>query len=278
MNSRKRLHHRCLLIAAFSLVIAFLGSGCLWGFVRDAETGDPLSGIQITYTDADGNVAVTTTNASGFYAVDIADGPVPKSGPVSFQLAGLGYQPLTAARMVEYNDNPNASFANLSSFWEKQDFALTSAGMKISVIELQSVEITDVETPPLLPGATIQWSAKLSIYGSGDPLHPTCEQDTPWATVMFPLATESVDIGCITPGTEFLAAVTVTVERSWNDPAAHLETDVSTATFGWAEATADSQGAILDSTDSPGPDDDVLTFNASIRYKTATVVPLWCEE
>jgi hypothetical protein len=156
-----------------------------------------------------------TTNANGFYAVDIADGPVPKSGPVSFQLAGVGYQPLTAARMVGYDDNANASFANLSSFWEKQDFALTSAGMKISVIELQSIDITDVETVPLGPGSDIRWSAKLSVYGAGDPLHPTCEQDTAWATVMFPLSAETVNISCVTPGTDFLVAVTVSVQRMW---------------------------------------------------------------
>jgi hypothetical protein len=46
MNSRKHSYHPCLLIAAFSLN-RVPSSGCLWGFVRDAETGDP-AGIDIT--------------------------------------------------------------------------------------------------------------------------------------------------------------------------------------------------------------------------------------
>jgi hypothetical protein len=35
--------------------VAFLLSGCLWGFVTDADTGDPIGGATVSYTDSKGH-------------------------------------------------------------------------------------------------------------------------------------------------------------------------------------------------------------------------------
>ena len=110
--------------AVLSIAMAFLASGCLWGVVTDVETGAPISGATVSYTDSQGHTDSTTTNAGGLYAFDAATGPVPAAGPASFELNRPGCQALTAARQVEYNDNPNAGLDNPSSFWEIQNFGL----------------------------------------------------------------------------------------------------------------------------------------------------------
>jgi sugar lactone lactonase YvrE len=118
--TRRRLLYP--LLALLAVTTAFLASGCLWGFVRDADTGDGIGGVTVSYTDADGNTHSTTTNAGGLYAFDIASGPIPVVGSATFDLSAPGYDPLTATRSIQYNDNPNATLANPSSFWEIQHF------------------------------------------------------------------------------------------------------------------------------------------------------------
>jgi sugar lactone lactonase YvrE len=120
--TRRRL--LCPLTALLTIATAFLASGCLWGIVRDADTGDGIGGVTVSYTDADGNTHSTTTNAGGLYAFDIASGPIPVVGSATFDLSAPGYDSLTATRSIQYNDNPNATLANPSSFWEVQHFDL----------------------------------------------------------------------------------------------------------------------------------------------------------
>ena len=43
---------------------------------------------------------------------------------MSFDITASGYEPKSAARLVQYNDNANATGADLSSFWEIQGFTL----------------------------------------------------------------------------------------------------------------------------------------------------------
>lgn len=115
---------RPAIAAVFSIIMAFLASGCLWGVVRDANTGAPVSGAVVSYTDNQGHTASTTTNANGFYSFDSASGPAPAVGPALVEIGAPGYEFRAETRLIEYNDNPSATFSNLSSFWEAQHFGL----------------------------------------------------------------------------------------------------------------------------------------------------------
>lgn len=112
--------------------MAVLASGCLWGFVRDADTGAGLPGVTVTYTDANGASASTTSGPFGLYAFNSAGGQIPAVGNATFDLSKHGFQPLTTSRLIQYNDNPGATLADASSFWEVQSFDLLFAGDIIS--------------------------------------------------------------------------------------------------------------------------------------------------
>jgi hypothetical protein len=104
--------------------VASLVSGCMWGFVTDSDTGAAVSGATVKATDSDGVTHTTTTDANGLYALDQAKGKDPAPGPVTVEVSASGYSSLTTPRLVEYDDNANASLADLSSFWEIQSFSL----------------------------------------------------------------------------------------------------------------------------------------------------------
>jgi WD40 repeat protein len=113
-------------LTILSLAAAFLASGCLWGVVTDADTGVGLTGVAVTYTDSEGHADWTTT-VNGLYAFDIASGPFPAAGPATLEVSAPGYESITDSHVIAYNDNPNASLDNPSSFWEIQHFALQPA-------------------------------------------------------------------------------------------------------------------------------------------------------
>ncbi len=118
--STRRVYWDCRrpLAVILCIGIALLASGCLWGVVRDAETGALIDGATVSYADSNGQTAQTTTDANGLYAFDPAKGPIPAVGNVTLSVDASGYEPLTETRLVEYNDSP-------SGFWEVQDFSLT---------------------------------------------------------------------------------------------------------------------------------------------------------
>lgn len=72
------------------------------------------------------------------------------------------------------------------------------------------------------------------------------------------------DFTCVTPGKDFLAAVTVSVERTWPDAAVAL--DMPTATSGWITSTNDWQEIELDSVDTSVLDSPnlALRFDAGL--------------
>jgi hypothetical protein len=279
MNSRRR-RYLYLLVVGLSVLFALAGSGCLWGIVKDAETGEPIVGAEVTYLDVNGATGTTTTDANGIYAFDQATVPVPAAGPVSFDVKAVGYQPQTAARLVEYNDS-NGTLANLSSFWEVQHFNLTSAGMRLSNAELLEVDFDKLTLPPV-PGGSVAFSITIRTYGAGDPVNPACEQTSALmsTTSAHPPPVHPVDFGCVAPGRDMLVSVTVDVARGWMDSGGtvHQEEDRSTAITGWISSTAGWQEVQLDSTDTAGPDDLDLEFHATVRYRYTTIVPLRCEE
>lgn len=130
------LWRRCWpVVAVLSLTTALLTSGCMWGIVRD-ETGAGVSGANVTYTDANGRVASTTTDVHGFFFFDVESAslpqwyaewgpPPPLPGIASIQVSAPGHAPITETRSIQYDDNPNASLETPSTFWEIQNFDLT---------------------------------------------------------------------------------------------------------------------------------------------------------
>jgi len=126
--STRRVYLDCRrpLAVILCIGIALLASGCLWGVVRDAETGALIDGATVSYADSNGQTAQTTTDANGLYAFDPANGPIPAVGNVSLSVGASGYEPLTETRLVEYNDG-------LPNFWEIQSFSLTPESSESSM-------------------------------------------------------------------------------------------------------------------------------------------------
>ena len=116
---------RLSLAALLGVVLALLASGCMWGVVRDADTGAPLSGAKVTYKDSYGQTASTTTDANGFFGFGAPTSVAPAMGSVTFTIEAPGYQTLAEARTVAYDDNPAATLDNLSSFMEAQPFSVS---------------------------------------------------------------------------------------------------------------------------------------------------------
>lgn len=275
MNARAKSQHRRLPLTLFlAIAAAFLASGCLWGVVRDADTGAPLSGVTITYTDSEGHTGSTMTDAKGRYAFDIASGPVPAAGPVSFQLDRWDYATLMAPRLVEYNDNPNATLANPSSFWEVQSFNLAPMGSKMVEVELEAVDIYKALLAP--SGGSTKYRAMFRAYGFADPTTPVCEQGSNWFAISsLDPPPNYLNFSCLVPGDTFRATVTVTVERTWTSGGGVLaEADISTAEWPWVAPGPGWMAVAIGSQDTAGPDDKDLEFTLSMRAREITVVPL----
>lgn len=114
---------RLAIVTVLSITTVFLASGCLWGFVRDTETGAGVAGATVSWTDSEGRSHSTVTNSSGLYVFDHASGPVPRSGYVNFALEKWYSCPrIEEQRLVQYDDNVNA--VDLSDRWEIQNFSL----------------------------------------------------------------------------------------------------------------------------------------------------------
>jgi hypothetical protein len=273
MTTGKKLCRRLSCLAILPAVaLALLMSGCLWGFVTDADTGDPISGATVAYTDANGNTGSTTTDASGRYAFDSADGPVPVTGSASFEISAPGYHTKTESRSIGYNDNPNASLDNPSSFWEVQSFTLHEEGAQSVEARLVSVDISDALLAP--SGGETDYTVAISAYDPDDPGGTLCHLETDFSplTAADPPA-QSLSLECSVPGDTLAVRVYVGVRRRWTEvPSAGTieEHDNSTAGFSW-DAPASATGwstATLDSADAAGPDDPDLSFTASLEYRS----------
>lgn len=136
------------LVALMSMTLAVLASGCLWGTVK-GPTGDGVQGATVTYTDSTDRTASTTTGPNGWYSFKLTSAPLP--GPVTFNVSAPGYQTITPARVVEYNDNPNASLDDVSSFWEIQNFSLSQGAQQPKKADLALIDLVT----PNLPGGYV---------------------------------------------------------------------------------------------------------------------------
>jgi len=86
----------CLLAVA-AIALGVVLSGCVWGIVKDVETGQPIVGAQVTFQDSHSDTGSTTTGAGGLYSFDMTQGQsVPAfEGTVTYQVAASGYDTLT---------------------------------------------------------------------------------------------------------------------------------------------------------------------------------------
>jgi len=141
MSATNRLHRLFFLISLLTVGAALSATGCLWGVVKDGTTGAPVSGASVTYVDSNGNTGTATTNSNGLYWFDSATGPIPALGPVTINVGAPGYNPLSLPTLVQYDDNPNASLASLSSFWDVQSFVLAPSGTPATAAD---IAVTDL--------------------------------------------------------------------------------------------------------------------------------------
>jgi hypothetical protein len=265
MPAGKNLCYRLSRLAIVpTIALALMMSGCLWGFVRDAETDAGVAGVTVAYTDAAGNTGSTTTDANGLYAFDIADGPVPATGNASFEISADGYHTKTESRLIEYNDNPSASIDSPSSFWEVQHFTLHEEGAQSIEARLVSVDISHAL---LATGGTTDCIVGISAYDPDDPGATLCHLETDF----FPITSadpppQALSLECSVPGDTLEVRVYVGVRRSGKIE----EHDNSTAGFSWDAPSSETRwlSATLDSANAAGPDDPDLAFTASLEYRS----------
>lgn len=123
---KKSCHRLWPLVAALSISVALLASGCMWGVAIDSSTGAPVSGATVSYTDSGGRTASTTTDANGLYSFAFPAAPL--TGPITIEASAPGYPQQTMSRTVSYTSNPSASFDNILSFWDIQHLSLSTSG------------------------------------------------------------------------------------------------------------------------------------------------------
>jgi hypothetical protein len=104
---------------AMCVVLGVLVTGCAWGVVTDAQTGEPIDGASVIYVDSSGAAGAKVVGDNGLYRFDATQGDrIPARGIATFIVQAPGYQTLVTKRDVEYDD----SAVNV---WEIQTFQLT---------------------------------------------------------------------------------------------------------------------------------------------------------
>ena len=110
---------RIVWYSALLVGLALLATGCAWGVVTDAETGEPIDGATVIYVDSAGVAGAKLTGDSGLYRFDATEGDrIPGRGPATFVVLAPGYQVLRVERGLAYDDNDLGT-------WEIQNFELT---------------------------------------------------------------------------------------------------------------------------------------------------------
>ena len=264
-GTNRRLCSACLLAVA-AVVTAFLASGCLWGVVRDAQTGAPIAGAEVGFEcgcrqpsgwPLCGSGA--TTDANGIYVIDmlpVAPFCLPNDvdgGGSDIRIEKVGYQRGYYTPVFDYRDNPNASFDDLHSFWEVQDVQLVPgkwAQVELLSFDISHARVTD-EAEYLVELALGARSGDRDGYFSSPDPPPIVLEDP----LDFTLRADQIEV-----------RVTLNVEVP------HSQADLSTAGFSWTvpEGETGWLTATLDSADAAGPDDSDLEFTAQIRYRSVT--------
>lgn len=134
---------RCALFIGVGLLL----SGCAWGVVTDANTGDPVEGARVIYVDSEGDINAQRTGPGGLYRFDAVEGDaIPAKGSTMFIVLAPGYQVLVTERNVSYDDNDAGT-------WEIQSFELRRVGAP-SPTPTPSVTRTPTVTPSSTPTST----------------------------------------------------------------------------------------------------------------------------
>ena len=161
---------RLIWCAAAFVGLAFLVTGCAWGVVTDAETGEPVEGARVIYVDNVGVAGVKLTGPSGLYRFDATEGDrIPARGPATFVILAPGYQVLRVERGLAYDDNDLRT-------WEIQNFELTRLR-------------TPTRTATPLPSSTLTATATLTPTRTRTPTPTATQTPTPTPT---PTATAAV--------------------------------------------------------------------------------------
>jgi hypothetical protein len=218
-----------------------------------------------------GGSGTATSDASGIFAFDQATGPYPAMGPASFHLSAAGYEDLTAARLMEYNDS-NGTLSNLSSFWEVQSFNLVEHTVQMIIFERETIDVDAIQLADPMPLVNV-YAVGLKLYDPADMTTPLCEQVSPgqvYISTNPPAVSLSLD--CDIPGDSFAAEITVVAQQVWQTfpgPVSHVNVDVSTIGYEWTAPSPNTswQTVTLGSSDATGPDDPDLSFQAQIRYR-----------
>ena len=94
-------------------------SGCMWGVVRDAETGAPIPGasVHINIVDRQFNTRITTTDANGVYVFDQKAGPGLVPGTIDIAVGAPGFESVGDILSADFLDGP-------TPFTERRDFDL----------------------------------------------------------------------------------------------------------------------------------------------------------
>ena len=104
-----------------------VGSACVGGVVRDADTGRSIQGAEVEFGDSLGRTGTTLTGENETYEFDASHGDsVPALGEVTFEVYAPGYETLVEQRGV-------------TDTTSLQDFALTRCDAGDVAIELTYV-------------------------------------------------------------------------------------------------------------------------------------------
>jgi hypothetical protein len=154
---------RLIWCAALSVGFGLLVTGCAWGVVTNAETGEPVEGARVIYVDSEGTANTKLTGASGLYRFDAVEGDrIPAKGPTTFIVLAPGYQVLRVQRDLEYDDNAPGT-------WEIQNFELTRL-------------LAPTRTPMPMPSSTPTATVTPSRTPTPTPTHTPTPTPTPTAT------------------------------------------------------------------------------------------------
>ena len=157
--------------AAVFVGLALLATGCAWGVVTDAETGEPIDGASVIYVDSVGVAGAKVSGPSGLYRFDATEGDrIPARGPTTFLVLAPGYQVLRVERGLAYDDNDLGT-------WEIQNFELTRL-------------LTPTRTATPLPSSTLTATATLTPTRTRTPTPTATPTPTPTPTPTA-LATET---------------------------------------------------------------------------------------
>jgi hypothetical protein len=152
----RRVRFRSLVpVALLCALLSLLASGCMWGVVRDVDTGAPIAGASVTVTDQNGQTLATTTDVNGLWGIGVP-GAVAAVGSASFQVQAPGYDTVNETRTIDYLDNPNATFENFASFWDVQVFPIARPLTKYESSECEF----SVSLPP-------EWTRQADVLGAG---------------------------------------------------------------------------------------------------------------